>query len=296
MFERVTCEDRLFEPDYFIPTEEVYTIAAAQEAYGTLRDEPSYWLSREQDQYLRAVKEMIAARIKGRNVVELGGFESRDLAIAFAVSADFASYANVDISVEALRLAEHNMSQFTGTAVHAFVRSDFFASTAWVHDVPVNGAPRAVFLMGNTFNNLYPRRQAELLRNLRSIFTVDDRLYIYFDRRRTAGEHLACYDNASCRQMLSAVALQSGFEKRLLTDLSPKLVFDRTGLHAGYEILNAFRMNDRRLTAQQFVEVWLSAKYTPEAAVGLFAQNGLGSTVFGGHLTAHSFMMECWVN
>src|SRR6266536_67879 len=156
---------------------------------------PVYYLTRREDEILRARSVEIAERTRARTLVELGAGTAKNTRLLLDeldTAGTLERFVPLDVSEQTLRAsAKAIAAAYPRVSVRAIV-GDF---ERHVGALPGHGH-RLIALLGSTIGNLYPERRGRLLRTLAIALARDDAFLLGLDLVKDAVRLEAAYNDS----------------------------------------------------------------------------------------------------
>jgi L-histidine N-alpha-methyltransferase len=152
-----------------------------------------YYLTRREDEILRARSAEIADRTRAHTVVELGaGAAINTRLLLDALAGTLEHFVPLDLSEQTLRASAHAIAaDYPGVSVEPVV-GDFEGDLA---ALPGPG-PRLIAFLGSTIGNLDPARRERFLTGLDAALEPDDAFLLGLDLVKDATRLEAAYDDS----------------------------------------------------------------------------------------------------
>lgn len=154
---------------------------------------PEYYLTRCEDEILRAGSAEIARRTEARTLVELGSGTSTNTRLLLdALGGTLQRFAPLDVSEQTLRTsAKAIAAAYPGLTVEPIV-GDFERDLGALPE----GGPRVIAFLGSTIGNLYPERREKFLTALAASLAPADAFLLGVDLVKDVARLEAAYDDS----------------------------------------------------------------------------------------------------
>jgi L-histidine N-alpha-methyltransferase len=167
------------------------------ELFERITELPEYYLTRSEREILSEQADEIVAATEVGDLVELGSGsaeKARILLDGMREAGTLGRYVPVDVSEQALRSAADELAtEYERLQIHGVV-ADFERQ---LDRVPSrNGDRRVVALLGSTIGNFRPRSRRALLRRIRALLSVSDRLLLGADLVKDRAVLEAAYNDS----------------------------------------------------------------------------------------------------
>jgi L-histidine N-alpha-methyltransferase len=166
------------------------------ELFSEITRQPEYYLTRRERSLLVERASEIARVTDAETLVELGsgtGEKTRLLLDALRADGSLRRFVPVDVSEETLRASAATIaSEYPGLHVHAIV-GDLETD---LHRLP-SGGRRLIAFLGSSIGNMYPRRRAGFLTDLRRTMTNGDAFLLGVDLVKDVSRLEAAYNDAA---------------------------------------------------------------------------------------------------
>jgi len=161
--------------------------------FGEITRLPEYYLTRREEEILRASSAEIAGRTRARALVELGaGMATNTRVLLDALAGTLERFVPLDVSEHTLRASAQAIAAvYPQISVQPIV-GDFEGDLAALR----GPGPRLVAFLGSTIGNLDPRRREAFLTALGAALEPDDAFLLGMDLVKDAARLEAAYDDS----------------------------------------------------------------------------------------------------
>lgn len=249
---------------------------------------PEYYPMREEGALLNLISPGLVASMAPSEIVELGSGSStktRALLDAGRANGCLKRYVAFDVSESIVRLAITELLQrYDGLDVYGIV-GDFHRH---LDKIPPHSGRRLVLFLGGTLGNLYRDERIELLRQIGTLLSPDDRLLVGFDLVKDVSLIEAAYNDAQGvtaafnRNMLNVI--NKGLDADFDPDAFEHYAYfnteeSRIEMHLRPRSKQVAHLNKLGLTVevQPPDTIWTesSHKFTPESVREMLSASGL---------------------